>query len=60
VHWRLGRLYRTLGRKDEAKAEFDKASTLHKAADEDLHNKIANAHARPAQTETPAAAPADK
>jgi tetratricopeptide (TPR) repeat protein len=60
VHWRLGRLYRTLGRKDEAKAEFDKASTLHKAADEDLHNKIANAHAKPAQTETPAAAPADR
>ncbi len=23
VHWRLGRLYRTLGKKDEAKAEFD-------------------------------------
>ncbi len=48
VHWRLGRLYRTVGRKDEAKAEFDKASTLNKAADEDLHKKIANAHARPA------------
>jgi tetratricopeptide (TPR) repeat protein len=50
VHWRLGRLYRTMGKKEEAKAEFDKASTLNKAVDEDLHKKIANAHARPAET----------
>jgi tetratricopeptide (TPR) repeat protein len=42
VHWRLARLYRTLGRKDEAKAEFDKASKLNKAADEELYKKIAN------------------
>ena len=50
VHWRLGRLYRTMGKKDEAKAEFDKANTLNKAADEDLHKKIANGHAKPAQS----------
>jgi len=25
VHWRLARLYRTMGKKEEAKAEFDKA-----------------------------------
>ena len=36
VHWRLGRLYRSMGRKEEAKVEFDKASTLNKAADEEL------------------------
>ena len=60
VHWRLGRLYRAMGKKDEAKAEFDKASTLNKAADEDLYKKIANGHARPAQAQEPAAAPADK
>ncbi len=47
VHWRLGRLYRTMGRKDEAKVEFDKASTLNKAADEDLYKKISNGRARP-------------
>lgn len=41
VHWRLARLYRDMGKKDEAKVEFDKASTLTKAADEDLHKKIA-------------------
>ena len=47
VHWRLGRLYRSMGRKEEAKAEFDKASTLNKAADEELYKKIAGGHARP-------------
>ena len=47
VHWRLGRLYRTMGRKDEAKAELDKASKLNKAADEDLFQKMNNAHPRP-------------
>ena len=59
VHWRLARLYRSMGRKDEAKVEFDKASTLNKQADEDLHNKIANAHAKPAQTVPPAPPPAN-
>jgi len=49
VHWRLGRLYRTMGKKEEAKVEFDKASTLNKAADEDLYKKISNAHPRPPQ-----------
>jgi tetratricopeptide (TPR) repeat protein len=31
VHWRLGRLYRAMGRASEAKAEFDKASSITKA-----------------------------
>ncbi len=57
VHWRLGRLYRTMGRKEEAKAEFDKASKLNKAADDDLYKKIANGQARPPQTQVPAASP---
>lgn len=47
VHWRLGRLYRTMGRKDEAKAEMEKASTLNKAVDEDLYKKISNGRAKP-------------
>ncbi|MDE3201721.1 MAG: tetratricopeptide repeat protein [Acidobacteriota bacterium] len=46
VHWRLGRLYRTLGRKEEARIEFDKASKLNKKADEDLYQKIARGAAR--------------
>jgi tetratricopeptide (TPR) repeat protein len=49
VHWRLGRLYRAMGKKEEAKVEFDKASTLNKAADEDLYKKISAGNARGAQ-----------
>jgi len=60
VHWRLGRLYRTMGKKAEAKVEFDKASTLNKQADEDLFKKIANGNARRAQDKTPPATPAEK
>ncbi|HEY1904301.1 MAG TPA: tetratricopeptide repeat protein [Terracidiphilus sp.] len=56
VHWRLARLYRTMGKKDEAKAEFDKASTLNEAADDDLFTKIAKANARPGQAPEPAPA----
>ena len=55
VHWRLGRLYRAMGRKDEAKAEFDKASTINKAADEDLFNKINRGKTHP--PENPPAPP---
>jgi tetratricopeptide (TPR) repeat protein len=36
VHWRLGRLYRSMGETAEAKSEFDKASSLNKAADDRL------------------------
>ncbi len=56
VHWRLARLYRALGRKEEAKAEFDKASKLNKAADEDLYRKMNNAHPR-ADNQEPAPSP---
>jgi tetratricopeptide (TPR) repeat protein len=53
VHWRLARLYRTMGRKDESKAEFDKASRLNQKADDSLFDKIQNgrAHPPPGQTD---------
>jgi len=57
VHWRLAQLYRSMGKREEAKAEFDKASTLTKAADEELYKKIANGRAKP--PETPAGTPAN-
>ena len=62
AHWRLGRLYRAMGRKDEAKAEFDKASSLNKARDEENYRRVANAHPRPADTSAAPApdAPADQ
>jgi tetratricopeptide (TPR) repeat protein len=58
VHWRLARLYRTMGRREEAKAEFDKASSLNKQADESLYQKIANGRKGPppdAQSAAPGA-----
>lgn len=42
IHWRLARLYRAMGKKDLAKAEFDKASSLNQKADEDLYKKISD------------------
>jgi tetratricopeptide (TPR) repeat protein len=60
VHWRLARLYRTMGKKEEAKAEFDKASNLTKQTDDALFKKIANGSAHPPQGQTPPAQPAGK
>ena len=48
VHWRLGRLYRAMGRKEEAKAELDKASTITRSADQELYRKISGGQAKPA------------
>lgn len=58
VHWRLGRLYRTMGNKELAKAEFDKASTLNKQADEELYKKIAAGAARGPRSEAQTPQPA--
>jgi tetratricopeptide (TPR) repeat protein len=52
VHWRLGRLYRALGKKEEAKAELDKASSITKSADQELYKKMSGA-----QPKLPAAQP---
>ena len=60
VHWRLGRLYRAMGKTDESKAEFEKASSLNKATDTALVDKISNAHPGPTQAQHPAAVPAEK
>ena len=40
VHWRLGRLYRSLGNMDLAKAEFDKAKSITQSADSNLVNQL--------------------
>ncbi len=40
VHWRLGRLYRAMGRNDEARSELDKARNLTRAADQNLYRKM--------------------
>jgi tetratricopeptide (TPR) repeat protein len=40
VHWRLAQLYRGMGRKEEAAAEFEKTRTLTKASDESLSSRL--------------------
>jgi tetratricopeptide (TPR) repeat protein len=57
VHWRLGRLYRTMGKMEEAKAEFAKASNLNKAADDALFNKINKAHPKDKPAQQPPSEP---
>jgi len=52
VHWRLGRLYKAMGRREDSKAEFDKAAKLNKAADDDLYKKLENGRNQPKPTET--------
>jgi tetratricopeptide (TPR) repeat protein len=50
VHWRLGRLYRTMGKKEEAKAELDKASSITRSANQELYKKISGAQPKPQST----------
>lgn len=57
VHWRLGRIYRSLGKKEEARAEFEKASKLNKEVDEDLFRKIAAGQKAPPENAGAPSAP---
>jgi tetratricopeptide (TPR) repeat protein len=56
VHWRLGRLYKIMGKKTEAKAEFDKASSLHQATNDALLERMSGAHGKPAPAQDQAPA----
>ncbi len=53
VHWRLGRLYRAMGKTTEAKAELQKASALNKKVNDELYRMIANGAKRGEKGETP-------
>jgi len=57
IHWRLGRLYRSSGKVEEAKAEYEKAKNLNKKADDDLFKKIENGQKGPPPPSRPAAGP---
>jgi tetratricopeptide (TPR) repeat protein len=57
VHWRLGRLYRVLGNKEEAKAELEKAKSITQSADTALINKMSP---HPQQTQSAPAAQVDQ
>uniref|UniRef100_E6QL00 Tetratricopeptide TPR_2 repeat protein n=1 Tax=mine drainage metagenome TaxID=410659 RepID=E6QL00_9ZZZZ len=47
AHFRLARIYQQTGQRELAKVEFDKAKNLNKEQDESLHQRIAEANARP-------------
>jgi tetratricopeptide (TPR) repeat protein len=57
VHWRLGRLYKSMGKTAEAKSEFDQAQNLNKAADDALLDVLTR---DTSNTKSPAAKPAAK
>jgi tetratricopeptide (TPR) repeat protein len=57
VHWRLGRLYRAMGKTAEAKVEFNKASSLHKASNGALLERMNGAHSNPPQDLAPTPPP---
>jgi tetratricopeptide (TPR) repeat protein len=61
AHFRLATIYRSMGKKDEARAEFAKSNSLNKKHDDSLHQRIADANARPETNAEPAetAKPAD-
>jgi tetratricopeptide (TPR) repeat protein len=46
VHWRMARLYQSMGRKDEAEAEFHKTLSLTKAVNDSVFSKLDNASAK--------------
>jgi tetratricopeptide (TPR) repeat protein len=53
VHWRLGRLYRAMGKKAEAKVELDRASSITKSTDQELYRKMAGSQTSPSDTKPP-------
>lgn len=53
VHWRLGRLLKTMGKQEEAKAEFAKASSITKAADDKLIDQMSGTRGQPTQDQQP-------
>jgi len=52
VHWRLARLYQSMGKRAEAQTEFAKTKTLTQAADESLRQKMEASHAQESQPGT--------
>jgi tetratricopeptide (TPR) repeat protein len=53
-HWRLARLYQSMGNKTEAAAEFQKTSSLHKAANDTIFSKLKAAQQKGNPSEQPA------
>jgi Tfp pilus assembly protein PilF len=60
VHWRLARLYQSMGNKAEAKIEFEKTSSLHKAENDSIFTELKAAQDKGKPAEAISAPPADK
>jgi hypothetical protein len=52
-HWRLARLYQAMGNKAAASAEFQKTSSLHKAANDTIFSKLKAAQQKGDPAEQP-------
>jgi Tfp pilus assembly protein PilF len=48
IHWQMGRLYQSMGRRAEAKAEFTKTRNLQNATQQSLREKMHQAETKPA------------
>ena len=57
AHFRLAKLYHSMGKKDESKAEFALAKTLTTKMNQDLMKKIETANAPRAANAAPAQPP---
>lgn len=57
VHYRLARLYKTMGRKQQAQAEFDLTRKLNKTADESVSTKLRAARASNRHLDAPFTTP---
>ena len=60
VRWRMARLYQTMGRKDEAKIEFEKTNTLHKAENDTIFKKLHEVQAKGKPADSTPDSTADK
>ena len=57
IHWRMARLYQSMGRREEAKIEFARTKSLNKAADQSVLTKLDEARAKNKSAEAPSPAP---
>lgn len=60
VHWRLARLYQSMGHKEEAKIEFEKTSSLKKAASDSIATQLKAAQQRGESLDAQPASPESK
>ena len=60
IHWPLARLYKAMGRNEEANVEFQKTTSLHKAAQTTILEQLGRARAKSESAERAEDSPPDK